>query len=63
MWYAVNGGRNAVLELMLSHNVDINAKDSWVTLCPSALVITHAICIDRKPAVPTCMMLAGRQHA
>ena len=65
MWYAVNGGGDAVLKVVLSHGVDINAKNSRVPPCPSALLITHAwvICIDTKPAVPTCMLHAGHQHA
>ncbi len=44
-WYAVDGGGQALLEVMLSREVDINAKSTWVTLFPSAYayVITHAL--------------------
>ncbi len=43
MWYAVDGGGRALIEVMLSHGLDINAKSPWVTLFPSAHVITHAL--------------------
>ena len=43
MWYAVDGGGKALIEVMLSHGVNINAKSAWVTLFPSAHVITPAL--------------------
>lgn len=43
MWYAVDGGGRALIEVMLSHGLDINAKSPWVTLFLSAHVIIHAL--------------------
>ncbi|DBB00434.1 TPA: Membrane steroid-binding protein 1 [Trebouxia sp. C0006] len=46
MWYAVNGGGDAVLKVVLSHGVDINAKNSRGDTC----LLTAAIFVNNEAA-------------
>lgn len=49
MWYAANDGGHVVLKVMLSHGVNINAKNAeCVGDSLSKLITTHALVIDTK---------------
>ncbi|KAL0046978.1 hypothetical protein WJX82_003474 [Trebouxia sp. C0006] len=50
MWYAVDGGGRALIEVMLSHGLDINAKSPWGNTC-----LHVAACLGSDDVVHTLL--------